>query len=323
MRFEYAVYLLNKNIAQLRWHCDTTTADLRPTLANLSSLLESLTTREPQEEATQPLARLVLPLAPAVLKGVAPVLSRLTPTRVPQQQQLQAPSALGGSPGDRRPSESESISSAKDSDSGEGPPSNLDDNRPEDAATAAGGTCPSSTNTCPTEEETAATAEGQDDVLPGGQPEENGGGLLFAVSNGLDSNLYASAEEEPVVFVKDSVGVEGGRIIVASEISTGTITAIAEHNLSLTPTEPSCPPDTNVPLPSADVALVSMGDAPLTVNGVADDSAREATGGGRGGQSAEVGVAADLFWDSVTSRAQVLSVPTSFKTNRQKPFYPF
>ena len=40
-------------------------------------------------------------------------------------------------------------------------------------------------------------------------------------------------------------------------------------------------------------------------------------------RNVELGVAADMFWDSVTSRAQVLSVPTSFKTSKQKPFRQF
>jgi hypothetical protein len=37
--FDYAVYLLNKNIAQLRWCCGITTTDLRATLPNLSALM--------------------------------------------------------------------------------------------------------------------------------------------------------------------------------------------------------------------------------------------------------------------------------------------
>lgn len=41
--FEYAVYLLNKNIAQLRWLCGLSTTNLAATLPNLSSLLQHLT----------------------------------------------------------------------------------------------------------------------------------------------------------------------------------------------------------------------------------------------------------------------------------------
>lgn len=37
--FDYGVYLLNKNIAQLRWCCGLTTEDLRQTLQNLAALM--------------------------------------------------------------------------------------------------------------------------------------------------------------------------------------------------------------------------------------------------------------------------------------------
>ncbi|KAK2586104.1 hypothetical protein KPH14_008384 [Odynerus spinipes] len=39
LQFHYAVYLLNKNIAQLRWYCGLPTTDLRATLPNLATLL--------------------------------------------------------------------------------------------------------------------------------------------------------------------------------------------------------------------------------------------------------------------------------------------
>ena len=39
-KFDYALYLLNKNVAQLRWHCELITPDLRPTLHNLDELLD-------------------------------------------------------------------------------------------------------------------------------------------------------------------------------------------------------------------------------------------------------------------------------------------
>jgi len=50
--FEYAVYLLNKNIAQLRWICGLNTTDLAATLPNLSSLVQHLllVPREPAED---------------------------------------------------------------------------------------------------------------------------------------------------------------------------------------------------------------------------------------------------------------------------------
>ncbi|XP_074098660.1 UV-resistance associated gene [Cotesia typhae] len=39
VQFNYGVYLLNKNIAQLRWYCGLPTSDLRTTLSNLASLM--------------------------------------------------------------------------------------------------------------------------------------------------------------------------------------------------------------------------------------------------------------------------------------------
>ncbi|XP_063239454.1 UV radiation resistance-associated protein-like isoform X2 [Bacillus rossius redtenbacheri] len=39
LQFNYGVYLLNKNIAQLRWYCGLPTQDLRATLPNLAGLL--------------------------------------------------------------------------------------------------------------------------------------------------------------------------------------------------------------------------------------------------------------------------------------------
>ncbi|XP_057376336.1 UV radiation resistance-associated gene protein-like [Daphnia carinata] len=48
--FEYAVYLLNKDVAQLRWLCGLTTTDLAATLPNLHSLLQHLVTSCPTDE---------------------------------------------------------------------------------------------------------------------------------------------------------------------------------------------------------------------------------------------------------------------------------
>lgn len=42
LQFQYAIYLLNKNIAQLRWYCGLPTFDLRATLPNLFSLLNGI-----------------------------------------------------------------------------------------------------------------------------------------------------------------------------------------------------------------------------------------------------------------------------------------
>ncbi|KOC67371.1 UV radiation resistance-associated gene protein [Habropoda laboriosa] len=39
LQFRYAVYLLNKNVAQLRWYCGLPTMDLRATLSNLATFI--------------------------------------------------------------------------------------------------------------------------------------------------------------------------------------------------------------------------------------------------------------------------------------------
>jgi len=76
VRFEYGVYLLNKNIAQLRWYCGENTPDLRPTLSNLSGLLTFCSNSVAGEVEVQPNstnsspARFQLPVAPPVLAGV-------------------------------------------------------------------------------------------------------------------------------------------------------------------------------------------------------------------------------------------------------------
>ena len=76
VRFEYGVYLLNKNIAQLRWFCGDNTTDLRPTLSNLSGLLSSCFNSVGGEaemysnSSNSSPARFQLPVAPPVLAGV-------------------------------------------------------------------------------------------------------------------------------------------------------------------------------------------------------------------------------------------------------------
>jgi hypothetical protein len=278
MRFDYGVYLLNKNIAQLRWHCDEPTPDLRPTLANLCSLLDSLTTREP-EESVPAAARLVLPLAPAVLKGVAPVLSRGTPTRVHQQ-----PQAVAGSPCDRQ-SDSESISSAKDSDNG-------------DIPVADQGSC---NDTGPSQTEKVTTELEEEEATAATSSVDDTGSILLGASNGLTSSFYGNVDEdgmEEAMFVEDTT-------VNDQTEPASCLTGISDEQSSM-PSDPT--------LPLSDQAGEAV--QPV-VNGQEELTAPVS---GRSGEEMEVGVAADLFWDSVTSRAQVLSVPTSFKISRQKPF---
>ena len=71
------MYLLNKNIAQLRGFCGENTSDLRPTLSNLSGLLSTCSNSVVGEVEVQTTssntspARFQLPMAPPVLAGVA------------------------------------------------------------------------------------------------------------------------------------------------------------------------------------------------------------------------------------------------------------
>jgi hypothetical protein len=275
MRFEYGVYLLNKNIAQLRWHCDTPTSDLRSTLSNLGSLLESLTTREPEEPL--PPVRLVLPVAPAVLKGVAPVLSRGTPTRS-QPVALQQ-GAAGSAPRESLQSDSESVSSAKDSDSGDAAPAiALDESQgvqPPPANEEASSAALDSAAI-----RTVNTTESDHSSNPDDAHQDLVSSPAF---NGLVSSLYDISD--------NGCGVEEEPAIVDGSIIENSGTS---------------------PPPSSEEAL------PPPANG-----RTEAEEGRSGGEDPELGVAADLFWDSVTSRAQVLSVPTSFKISRQKPYSQF
>ena len=72
------VYLLNMNISQLRWYCDLTTQDLRPTLANLSGLLDTCSAACHVSSSTHSSpVRHQLPVAPPVLAGVARLTSSL------------------------------------------------------------------------------------------------------------------------------------------------------------------------------------------------------------------------------------------------------
>ncbi|GLG95922.1 UV radiation resistance associated protein, partial [Gryllus bimaculatus] len=48
LQFNYGVYLLNKNVSQLRWYCGLPTQDLRATLPNLSGLLRIHPTTVPE-----------------------------------------------------------------------------------------------------------------------------------------------------------------------------------------------------------------------------------------------------------------------------------
>jgi len=64
VRFEYGVYLLNKNISQLRWYCGVNTPDLRPTLSNLAGLLSVCGGDKEDKGSSTPSPKFHLPAAP-------------------------------------------------------------------------------------------------------------------------------------------------------------------------------------------------------------------------------------------------------------------
>jgi hypothetical protein len=180
-------------------------------------------------------------------------------------------SAAAGSPRDQ-PSDSESVSSAKDSsDSGDIPPAGLVEEESSQLAEKDSG--PPTKDALPSR----TAAEGKEEEEPNKESSPvapNDDLLLLAKSNGLHSSLYESSHngcEEPII-------VDGSII----------------EGMGLSPAETS---GTNLRVEDRTPGL--------------GGEARE--------EEQELGVAADLFWDSVTSRAQVLSVP-SFKISRQKPF---
>ena len=242
-RFDYSVYLLNKNIAQLRWHCDESTPDLRTTLRNLDGLLGLLTTREALSSPSA--IRLNLPLAPPVLSGVATVLSRGTP------------------PGASRTLSD--IETSKDLTSSEPNDTDLDCDHSHCFPPGGSDSSDCSAHVSPESSETKL---------------ETVQTVLVPSSRLLD--IYNENQVEQILSVKRLIDDETEEKLVIETRS------IAEHE------------DDRVEVNSSESS-----------SNVTEE------------RSVEIGVAADMFWDSVTSRAQVLSVPASFKTNKQKTFRQF
>lgn len=63
MTFNYGVYLLNRNIAQLRCHCNMVTKDLRPTLHNLYGLYDYYSIKQNSQPSSAPVPVPASPLA--------------------------------------------------------------------------------------------------------------------------------------------------------------------------------------------------------------------------------------------------------------------
>ncbi|XP_075536372.1 UV-resistance associated gene isoform X2 [Dermacentor variabilis] len=63
MTFNYGVYLLNRNIAQMRCHCNMVTKDLRPTLHNLYGLYDYYSIKQNSQPSSAPVPVPASPLA--------------------------------------------------------------------------------------------------------------------------------------------------------------------------------------------------------------------------------------------------------------------
>jgi len=245
-RFDYAVYLLNKDIAQLRWHCDETTTDLRTTLRNLDGLLCLLTTREPL--LASPVTRLNLPIAPPILSGVATLLSRGTPPG--------PPACISDQDGGGSSSKDNSSSDPTDTDPDFDPPKVIKE--------AVSEFSEENTKKVQLENEDPSKTDQSESVI-----------LIDSDNN----NLVDEAEEAQT----DAVA----------------------------PTRSDSVPASRPPPVGESAAGILVGVSEV---GVTQDD--------EGERNIELGIAADIFWESVTSRAQVLSVPASFKASKQ-PFRQF
>ena len=324
-RFEYAVYLLNKNIAQLRWHCDESTADLRTTLKNLDSLLRLLTCSSTGTEmasstgvhvattSTSPhqasAGRVKLPLAPPVLAGVATQLSRGTPSTTP-------PSSIGvvfDAVGAHRSSSDSDVS--KDLAL-----SDVDTIQPTLEDLSASDSSEESANSTTLGRVTVGGLEEPVIIATPQNTDELERILIAEVGHVASEDELDCADQQRCSTQSKASSLcqsqkKVQESIISSQIQEAVINISSAETMhpvqmdDLRRLHHSRPDDSdNVPKNQD----LNAGVVPGRCD-VADTSS----------SSIEVGVAADMFWDTVTSRAQVLSLPTSFKTNRQKPFRQF
>ena len=134
LAFNYAVYLLNKNIAQLRQYCALETSDLRAMLPNLASLLSDAV-RPPAEDAAGepwPCGPLYWPCGPPPAPRDREQSLRLPPASVTLQDAMEdgwsgSETAAGpASRGGGSPTDSGALGSEDDSAPPAEPPASLD-----------------------------------------------------------------------------------------------------------------------------------------------------------------------------------------------------
>jgi len=273
-RFDYAVYLLNKDIAQLRWFCDESTSDLRSTLRNLDGLLRLLTCARGDPVLTSS-PRLNLPLAPPVLSGVATILSRGTPP--------------GSSLSDLEVNRDQTSSDPTDTEA-------------EEVQGIIEGSSDSSDDNC----------------KPGGVQNTLKQPFSSVICDTIETvrDVVLPQDSLAVEPCPDSTGLDGGEGFMHLRTDEENPAAAACKAGNQATTSGQKVGQAADALPGAAAAALEL-----------EDNVSCESPGGEGNEAAErnveLGVAADMFWDSVTSRAQVLSFPASFKTSKQKPFRQF
>uniref|UniRef100_A0A0P4VZ07 UV radiation resistance-associated gene protein n=1 Tax=Scylla olivacea TaxID=85551 RepID=A0A0P4VZ07_SCYOL len=89
LQFNYGVFLLNKNIAQMRWYCGIPTPDLRPTLANLHFLLAKLSQPSVGTQPPTPMPDVMIPVSAGTTSVTLEV--RTPPSLLQQQHSPRLP----------------------------------------------------------------------------------------------------------------------------------------------------------------------------------------------------------------------------------------
>jgi len=326
-RFEYAVYLLNKNIAQLRWHCNQETKDLRTTLRNLNGLLRALTTSEELAPSSSSM-RMNLPVAPPVLSGLASskAFTRGTP---PGKVCLVHP-------------ESSEQSAATSSDSNE---TDSEASKQIALATASNGSCSNSNLENLVDPSPPGSMTPPSTIIRTVEPNVN----LENIEVCCDSTSNNTTFNSKSVILSENISENLKPVeqnIKESETNTNEISVERGVEEKFDHTDQNNDEDSNNGFSmlrrKISVEIGEVADKDQESNNEKSEGTLTVVTPGVSGQQqqnqnkldllepvesdnkkVEMGVAADMFWDSVSSRAQVLAVPNSFKTGNKKTFRQF
>lgn len=341
-RFEYAVYLLNKNIAQLRWHCNQETKDLRTTLRNLHGLLLILTTDEEMVHSSASM-RMNLPVAPSVLSGLASAKAFTRGTPPGQVFSIHQDSDNNLTSSDSNETDSEANKHLVVVSSAPLKP-------PEPNHSFAG-----SNSILLTEKELPSPTEDLSRVKPA-----VGYNDYEKLGTSCDNNSRDSSQPKSVILSKNnsenleqlgqtSVNIdhEIQRTLVSRLENINIQYGVEENGLyedsSGKENSDANKDDANNRKESVEVGEVAgttftesdgdlgnfsqnqanqkQGDEENLINKVDEVQLQNTVD--EDSRKVEIGVDADMFWDSVSSRAQVLAVPNSFKTGSKKTFRQF